>query len=434
MAGAGAGTGIAQAKQPAQTGPAQQNQYTPMQGGQQGQAPAPYEDDFIPRGGPRENLFQKLINPTQGGPQTAQQQLSPSVMPPSSGTPASGGKGGASTLPAGDMGMPGFGGDPRFGGPFPLSGNQSTNTANAPSDFKFPSMFDGARSNVPQPTPQQYAEIWNQSRMGQGAGTPQFQPYTQGNMAQMPPAVQNQEIGTNPPPNPNTPPQDANTQPPNIFSTAAQGINQGIKAAGMETMYQPQTIAGTDLSAYMNPYESQVVDQSLQDLERARQMQANQLGAQASQAGAFGGSRQAIMESELGRNYLDQAARTASGLRQAGFQNAQQLAGQDIGFGLAGSQNRQAAANTLGNLSNLGFNQGMDLSNQAWQQGGLVQGINQMLIDAVKGQYGGYTGAPGQALGYVTGALGATPTPTTTTQSRQPGLFDYLTLGATMGR
>jgi len=222
--------------------------------------------------------------------------------------------------------------------------------------------------------------------------------------------------------------------PPNIFNTAAQGMNQSITTAGMETMYRPQTIAGTDLSAYMNPFESQVVGQSLQDLERARQMQANQLGAQATGAGAFGGSRQAIMESELGRNYLDQAARTASQLRLGGFQNAQQMAGQDIGYGLQGSQNRQQAASTLGQLSNLGFGQGMALNEQAMQQGALTQGINQMILDAAKNQYAGYQAAPSQSLGYGSQALGSTPTPTTTTQSRNPGLFDYLTLAATVGR
>lgn len=221
-------------------------------------------------------------------------------------------------------------------------------------------------------------------------------------------------------------------QRPNVFGAAAQGMGQAGIAAGMETMYRPQTIAGTDLTQYTNPYESQVVGQSLQDLERARQMQANQLGAQASQAGAFGGSRQAIMESELGRNYLDQAARTASQLRQAGFQNAQQMAGQDIQTGLQGSQNRQAAASTLGQLANLGFGQGMALQEQAMQQGALAQGINQMLIDAAKNQYAGYQGAPSQALGYMAQALGVTPTPTTTTQSRQPGLYDYLTMATSM--
>jgi hypothetical protein len=223
-------------------------------------------------------------------------------------------------------------------------------------------------------------------------------------------------------------------QQPNVFGAAAQGMGQAGMTAGMETMYRPQTIAGTDLTKYTNPYETQVVNQSLQDLERARQMQANQLGAQASQAGAFGGSRQAIMESELGRNYLDQAARTASGLRQAGFQNAQQLAGQDIGYGLQGSQNRQAAATNLGQLSNLGFGMGMSLQDQAMKEGALAQGINQMLIDASKGQFAGYQGAPANALGLTTSAVGASPAPmsTTSTQSRNPGLFDYLTMFASM--
>ncbi len=224
--------------------------------------------------------------------------------------------------------------------------------------------------------------------------------------------------------------QQPMAQQPNIFGAASQGINQGITTAGMETMYRPATIAGTDLTQYTNPYENQVVNQSLQDLERARQMQANQLGAQASSAGAFGGSRQALMESELGRNFLDQSARTSSGLRQTGYNNAMTAAQSDISMGLQGSQNRLNAANQLGGLSNLGFGMGMDLNRQAAQQGGIEQGINQLLLDAAKNQYAGYTGAPTQSLGYMNNAMGVTPTPTTTTETKTPGLFDYLTLGA----
>lgn len=221
-------------------------------------------------------------------------------------------------------------------------------------------------------------------------------------------------------------------QRPNVFNAAAQGMGQAGIAAGMETMYRPQTIAGTDLSAYTNPYETQVVQNTMSDLDRQRQIEANQLAAQATARGAFGGSRDALMQSELSRNYGTQMANTAAQLRQAGFQNAQQLAGQDIGYGLQGSQNRQQAASTLGQLSNLGFGQGMQLNEQAMQQGALSQGINQMLIDAAKGQYAGYQGAPSQALGYMAQALGVTPTPTTTTQSRQPGLYDYLTMATSM--
>ena len=228
--------------------------------------------------------------------------------------------------------------------------------------------------------------------------------------------------------------QTAQAQP-NVFEAAAQGMGQAGITAGMETMYRPQTIAGTDLTQYTNPYETQVVQNTMSDLDRQRQIEANQLAAQATARGAFGGSRDALMQSELSRNYGQQMANTAAQLRQAGFQNAQQLAGQDIGYGLQGSQNRLNAASTLGQLSNLGFGAGMALNEQSWKQGALSQGINQMLIDAAKGQYGGYTGAPAGSLGMTTSAVGASPAPMSQTQtnSRNPGLFDYLTLAATAG-
>ena len=219
-------------------------------------------------------------------------------------------------------------------------------------------------------------------------------------------------------------------QQPSVFNASAQGMGQAGITTGMETMYQPSTIAGTDMSQYMNPYENQVVQNTMGDLDRQRQIEANQLGAQASARGAFGGSRDALMQSELSRNYGQQMANTSAQMRQAGYQNAQQMAGQDIQTGLAGSANRQNAATNLGQLSNLGFGQGMALQQQSMQQGALEQGINQLILDAAKNQYAGYTGAPGQALQYNAAALGSTPTPTTTTATKNPGLFDYLTLGA----
>jgi len=39
-------------------------------------------------------------------------------------------------------------------------------------------------------------------------------------------------------------------------------------------------------------------------------------------------------------------------------------------------------------------------------------------------------GYPASSLPYLAQALGSTPTPQTTTQQRQLGLFDYLTAGA----
>lgn len=90
-------------------------------------------------------------------------------------------------------------------------------------------------------------------------------------------------------------------------------------------------LAGRDLSQYFNPYEDQVVQGVIGDLDRTRQMQSNQLNAQATAAGAFGGSRQALMQSELARNTMDLSGQQAGQLRAAGFQNAQQMGLADIG-------------------------------------------------------------------------------------------------------
>jgi hypothetical protein len=62
----------------------------------------------------------------------------------------------------------------------------------------------------------------------------------------------------------------------------------------------------------------------------------------------------------------------------------------------------------------------------------MQQGLQQALIDAARGQYAGYTAAPNASLAAPLAALGATPDQSTTTQTNQRGLFDYLGLAAGM--
>jgi hypothetical protein len=298
------------------------------------------------------------------------------------------------------------------------------------------------------------------------------------------------------------------------YSAATAG-SQGYDASQIagaspivEQNVQAGQIAGSDLSAYTNPYENQVVGQALGDIERSRLMQQNQLGASATAAGAFGGSRQGIAEAETNRAFADQAARTASGLRQSGFANAQQLAGQDIASqmqaslanqganlsaqgqtagntlasqqfnsgalnqagqfnagamntaslanqnalnqagqfnasamnqaslanqqaSLAANQQRLGASSQMGNLANLGFGFGNQISDRQQAQGGMQQGMQQMLIDAARNQYQGYTDAPMNALQTNIASTGAANMgQNTQTAKKNPGLFDYLTLGA----
>ena len=237
---------------------------------------------------------------------------------------------------------------------------------------------------------------------------------------------------------------------PNVFSSASQGLNTAMAGARNEMMYNPTAsnvtadrLSNANLSAYANPYQNQVIDNTLNDLNKARQMQMNQVGANASASGAFGGSRQALREAETNTGYFDQAARTAANLRLQGFRDVQNMAQTDInnklaadisnqGFNLAGSQQRLGAGNQLANLSNLGFGMGQQLQGNLAQDGAMKQGINQLLIDAVKNQFNQRSQAPFQSIGLLSQALGASPVPQTSTTSKQPGLFDYLTLGASL--
>lgn len=265
----------------------------------------------------------------------------------------------------------------------------------------------------------------------------------------------------------------------NVNQAAASGLQGSMQGTQAAMGYQPMQVratdysaaqmgpagqvAGADLSAYTNPYESQVVQQSLTDLGGAQEKALNQMGAQATAARAFGGSRQGIAEAETRKSYADQAARMVSGLRQSGYQQAQQLAGQDIarqmqadaanqaalnaqrmfgasqgmtaqqlnqGAGLQGAQFRLGAAGQMGNLGQQAFGTSQAIQQQQMQQGLMQQALQQQLIDAARGQYAGYTGAPQQSLGLPLAALGAAPVPQTTTQSQKPGLLNYLQLGA----
>lgn len=100
---------------------------------------------------------------------------------------------------------------------------------------------------------------------------------------------------------------------------------------------------GADLNQYMNPYTGQVIDRTLQTMGRQNDILQNQANAKASAAGAFGGSRQAIMNSENNRNFMDAAANTTANLSNQNFAQAQAAIAADQNRALqAGGMNQQA--------------------------------------------------------------------------------------------
>ncbi len=230
-------------------------------------------------------------------------------------------------------------------------------------------------------------------------------------------------------------------QTTNAFSASANGLQragQGAQGAlsGATAAAAPggvNTAQSVGTQGYMNPFQSQVIDNSIGAMDRARQMTMNGVGAQATDAGAFGGSRHGVADSLTNQAFMQQSGDMAAGLNSQGYSQAMGYAGADadrMNAGGAQARDQQMqAAGLMGNLSGQAFDTGRTINNDQMQQGTMQQAMMQALMDAGRGQFAGYTGAPGQSLQYPLAAIGGVPQPQTTTQTMQPGLFNYLSLG-----
>jgi hypothetical protein len=111
--------------------------------------------------------------------------------------------------------------------------------------------------------------------------------------------------------------------------------------AGEAALYEAsmKPFGAEDIQAFQNPYENQVVQQSLQDIEQSRQMAALRDAQQATAAKAFGGSRAGVQSALTNEAALREAARTAGQLRSAGFGQAAQLAAAARQMNMQGYQN-----------------------------------------------------------------------------------------------
>jgi hypothetical protein len=144
-------------------------------------------------------------------------------------------------------------------------------------------------------------------------------------------------------------------------------------------------LSGVDLSPYMNPYTSGVINTSLQDLYRQQQIQDQTDSGKATAAGAFGGSRSAVLQNLDDDSYIRAAASTAANLNQANFSQAQSAAAGDVGRQLTASQSNQSAAMQAA-LANQSASMQAALANQS--AGLQAAGLNLNAANALAG-YGG---------------------------------------------
>ena len=190
-----------------------------------------------------------------------------------------------------------------------------------------------------------------------------------------------------------------NLATPSSIGTAA------TNAGNIGTLMQGSTYntVGSDFTPeyaqqYMNPYIKAALDPQMEEL--SRQNQITQMGQQAklAQAGAFGGSRDAIMRSENARNLGQLQAQTLGTGYATAYDKAMQQFNADqtrkIGEaqfgatqGLAGLTGALNAAQTQGNLG--AQEAGINLQNLAAQSaaGAQQRGIEQEGITATRSQW-----------------------------------------------
>jgi len=103
----------------------------------------------------------------------------------------------------------------------------------------------------------------------------------------------------------------------------------GTAADAATGLTGPMTAA--QRTAYMSPYQQQVIDTTLAEFDKQAQMRQNQLAAQAlGTPGAFGGGREGVQRAEYQTTSDANRSRILADLQQRGFQQASTARQQDL--------------------------------------------------------------------------------------------------------
>jgi hypothetical protein len=164
--------------------------------------------------------------------------------------------------------------------------------------------------------------------------------------------------------------------------------------------------AADRISAYQNPFTNEVIDRSMSDLERQRQITGTADSAKAVAAKAFGGSRQAVQNALTNEAYARQAGDMSANLRYQGFNTALGAAQQDV-------QQQQGLAQALQAA-------GYGALGQAGQAGDFLRGFNQQGLDQAYGDFLDKENYDLKRLGILQSAVQNAPFQTSTSQSQGP--------------
>ena len=176
---------------------------------------------------------------------------------------------------------------------------------------------------------------------------------------------------------------------------AQTGYNPNLQAFQMGPAERLQTQSITapgSAQQYMSPYQQAVTDIGVREAQRQDDIARRGRNAAAVKSGAFGGSRQAIMESEAARNLSQLKADIQNKGSQEAYMAGQQQFNAEQQARLAAQQANQQAGLTVGQQNLASLQNTQQLGTQTGLQTSLANLSNQQQTNlanqALQGQYG----------------------------------------------
>jgi hypothetical protein len=198
------------------------------------------------------------------------------------------------------------------------------------------------------------------------------------------------------------------TVAPQIGQATAASVGAGL--GGFDVANQASTGGfQNQVGGYMNPYMNQILAPQLAEANRNYDISGVNQQAKATQAGAFGGSRGAIMAAENERNRnMGLQSIYGQGLNTA-FNSAQNQYNQNLQNQLAGYGMANQAAGQLGNLGTSQYQQNMGINQLQAQYGGQQQAQEQRGLDTGYQDFLTQKNYPYQQLSFMSNLIRGTP-------------------------
>jgi|GEM_PF-1911299 len=196
---------------------------------------------------------------------------------------------------------------------------------------------------------------------------------------------------------------------------ATRGLGHGVASRVAGTQAPTMSAGGVTGVAqqFMNPYQQNVVDTTMGELQRQNQMALNQVGEGAVGAGAFGGSRHGVAQGETNRGFADAAARTAAQLNQGGYDaamnNAMTVQRANLGSQDANLNRHLQASNQMLDSGMARMERDMGYAGALSGSGAAQRDSEQARLDLRLADFYEQQNHPLQQLGVRQSALGMTP-------------------------